>query len=390
MEAIEKDVIVVGAGPAGSACALTLARAGLSVLVVDQRNLGAEDQADASAQACGPFTIGESLPSAAHNVLKDLGVWEEFLLGPHLPSHGMISIWETEDAQVSDSIHDANGHGWHLERQHFDAMLRRAAIRAGAKVSFDVRADPEVRSDGSWEVTLDSEGQKHRARCRWLVDATGRRSHLGRRLDAERKLEDHLVCWYALYRQSPEATRRDEDSRGLIEATSTGWNYTSLLPEAQRLVAHFTDSELIRHTNTSDANKFQQAIMGSPFISACLEAHDYRLVCTPEVCAAQSSYLDPAVGEGWLAVGDAAIAFDPLSSQGLLNAICTGISGAEAILASADDPEALPRYREQLATIFQRNRQQLVEAYGRVTRWPDAPFWSRRLAKVGSELQRLH
>lgn len=51
----------------------------------------------------------------------------------------------------------------------------------------------------------------------------------------------------------------------------------------------------------------------------------------PQVSPASGAWLDPVCGEGWIACGDAALAFDPLSSQGLLGALASGVAAARAI-----------------------------------------------------------
>ena len=97
--------------------------------------------------------------------------------------------------------------------------------------------------------------------------------------------------------------------------------------------------------------------------------------------AAHSARLAPCCGEGWLAAGDAAVSFDPLSSQGLFNALYTGLAAAEAAdrhLSGAAD--ALTDYERAIADIWSAYRAQLVHWYGAETRWADRPFWRRRLA----------
>src|SRR6202040_3699922 len=69
--------------------------------------------------------------------------------------------------------------------------------------------------------------------------------------------------------------------------------------------------------------------------------------------AAHSSVLEPCVAEGWLAAGDASLSFDPLSAQGLLHALFTGLAAAEAADAClSGDGEAVSRYRQLMDGIL--------------------------------------
>jgi flavin-dependent dehydrogenase len=82
---------------------------------------------------------------------------------------------------------------------------------------------------------------------------------------------------------------------------------------------------------------------------------------------------------GWLAAGDASISFDPLSAQGLLHALFSGLAAAEvAHFCLAGDDDAVPRYTRLMNSIHQAYQRRLDFYYASETRWPSAPFWQRR------------
>ena len=68
--------------------------------------------------------------------------------------------------------------------------------------------------------------------------------------------------------------------------------------------------------------------MNSPTLAALLAELDFRPDSPGGYCAAHSSWIEAASGPGWLAVGDAALACDPLSSQGLFNALYSALMAA--------------------------------------------------------------
>ncbi|MCY1030783.1 hypothetical protein OV207_04890 [Corallococcus sp. BB11-1] len=85
------------------------------------------------------------------------------------------------------------------------------------------------------------------------------------------------------------------------------------------------------------------------------------------------------MGDGWLAAGDAALSFDPLSSQGLFNALFTGLAAAEATdRALSGDPSATSDYAGTLADIDAAYRRNLAAWYALERRWPEQEFWRRR------------
>jgi flavin-dependent dehydrogenase len=82
--------------------------------------------------------------------------------------------------------------------------------------------------------------------------------------------------------------------------------------------------------------------------------------------------LDNFSGAGWLAVGDAALSFDPLSSQGILTALYTGMEVGLTLLAQlSGNADAVARYRYRLANIYEAYLRNLTAYYSSEERWPE-------------------
>ena len=95
--------------------------------------------------------------------------------------------------------------------------------------------------------------------------------------------------------------------------------------------------------------------------------------------AAHSSTLDRCIGDGWIAAGDASMTFDPLSSQGLMHALFSGLAAAEAADSYLCGDAAAPaRYHQVMQGVQDAYQQRLAFSYSAETRWPWAPFWQRR------------
>jgi len=152
------DVLVVGAGPSGSACALHLARSGRDVLLVDQHDFPRDK------------TCGDGLIPDAHAALQHLGLLDE-VMAVARPA-GFVACIGRRGGRV-----DVPGRLAVLPRRVLDDILARGAKRAGARFETPWRYERhETHGSDAQDgvtVTLSSGGQTRQVHARWLVLATG-------------------------------------------------------------------------------------------------------------------------------------------------------------------------------------------------------------------------
>ncbi len=348
----EVDVLIAGAGPAGASAALNLAPV-RRVAVVDRH-------------AEPPPRIGESIPPAVRRLLTDMGLFESFVAEGHAPCYANRAVWGGEQPREIDFLRDPDGHGWHLDRKRFEGWLRGAAADRGAALLVPDSIERVERDGNRWRIELASGAISAAV----LIDAGGRAAPLARRLGARVAAEDRLVCaWRSGVDRGPGA-------RGMtfVEATEHGWWYTAPLPNERRVLAFHTDSDL---PLPRDGDALLARAAAQKELASVLRESGFVADTPVAVRAANSATLEPCAGDGWLAAGDAALAFDPLSSQGILNALFTGLAAAEA----ADRflrGEPFDDYAEIIGGIRSAYREHLGTWYGMERRWPDAPFWRRR------------
>lgn len=355
------DVVVVGAGPAGATAALNLAPT-RRVALVERRSRPQQ-------------RIGESLPPAARRLLADMGLHRSFLAQGHVRCHGNRAVWGADTPVETDFLRDPDGHGWHLDRARFEAWLRASAVARGATFLAPARIKAIERVTRRWRVHLTTALGDVAVDADVVIDAGGRSAPVARRLGATRRALDRLVCGWVY-------GRADKGGRGAgfthIEATEHGWWYTAPLPVG-RVLAFHTDADLPAARIARDRESLLHCAGDLAELSAVLAESGFVPEPQSAITAAHSTVLEPCFGPGWLATGDAALSFDPLSGQGILNALFTGLAAAEAVDRYLSGTLGnMAGYGARITRIHQEYRRHLALWYAAETRWPKAPFWRRR------------
>lgn len=361
----EAEVVVLGGGPAGASAALHLARNGLPVVLLERST---EPQ----------WRIGETLGPSARPMLDTLGLLEDWSAEGHRVSPGNGSSWGSDPIQFTDFIASPYGSGWQLDRVRFERRLWTEVERHGVRLQLGTRMTQARREAGVWDVDWTGESTSGSLRASWIIDATGRRGEGVRRWGRGYESTDALVAVFSRGRPSQQ-TSPDQEARTWVESAPDGWWYSALLPDGHRLMAWMTDADLVRDWPGREREGFVEQLRMTKHLGQWADPARYHWDEALRITSAQSRRARVAVGDGWLAVGDAALSFDPLSAQGLITALLTGIRGAETILRSLrGEREAGATYVAGLESIWKDYRRLSYEHYAQERRWSDQPFWARR------------
>jgi flavin-dependent dehydrogenase len=354
------DVVVAGGGPAGAATALRLAADGRSVIVLERSRFDRP-------------RVGETLAPAVQPLLRDLGVWERFAALRPLPSWGTRSIWDGPEPAEHSYITSGYSSGWHVDRRAVDGMLADAAAARGAQVRTGT-AVASCRHDGAvWDVVC-TDGRPFRGRV--LVDATGRRAAPGRALGAQRLAFDRLVAIAGAW----DGVGVTGEQYLLVEASAEGWWYTAPLPGNAIVGMLMTDADLCRAGGLTGTARWHGRLRAAATTAARVNGAPPRTA--PRVHPAASHRL-ARIGDTrpWIAVGDAALAVDPVSGSGVLRALRTAEAAADTTTRLLDRPRdatvLIARYesaRDGECTAYLTDR---ANYYGIVHRYT-TPFWARR------------
>jgi len=344
---VRADVAIAGGGPAGAVTALLLARAGADVVLFERSRYDT-------------FRLGETLPPSVNPLLRELGLWDRFRALRSEPSYQTASAWGAADPAERSFVFSPHGHGWHVDRARFDAMLAKAAEDAGVRLLRGAAVRRVTRTDHGLIVDADAS-----IRAGAVVDATGRGARIARSLGATRDQLDRLVCAARVF-SVPRQTVGDT----FIEAAPNGWWYASPLPEGRRLVAFFTDAGHAASARLARGDGWGAALARTEHTRRLASGHPAGKI---HVATCASHELCPAAGDSWIAVGDAALAVDPLSSGGVAFALRSAGAAARVLLGSDRST-----YESLVASAAKEYREIRSQIYGWEQRFMDRDFWRMR------------
>jgi menaquinone-9 beta-reductase len=318
-----RDVIVVGAGPAGCSTAYFLGRAGVDVLMVD-RAVFPRDK-----------VCGDGLAPRSVVMLRRLGLESELVdLGfQPFSRYRLVSSWGEAVAAGVPSYGRGLKYGYVVPRRLFDALLLDKAKAAGAEVREGVRAlRPEASPDPSEQVVLgvSADGEMLHLRAKIVVCADGSRGSFSRSVIPRQKLLPTAVG----IRAYMEGVEDSDDALNFFLDRTLLPGYGWIFPGGRRgepaNVGLGLPSGALRRRSAKLVRLFEW-FTGSGSL-AWPHLKRARLVSKPAIFPLLADLPGGCRRSGsFLFVGDCANLTDPLSGEGITYALEGGFAAAEAI-----------------------------------------------------------
>lgn len=353
------QVIIVGGGPAGIATAITLHSRGIRCCVVEA-NLTPIRKA------------GEAIPPNAKPLLKQLGIISLVENPKHEIYYGNQSCWGSDALNEKEFIADRLGAGFLLDRLYFETQLHELykvtnnIFYKGFKLKKVASVENKV-----WALVEDGY-ESYVLKSNFIIDATGRKASVCRHFNVQKQTLDTQFALTFITKLSTKLPRQI-----LIEATEKGWWYVAPYSENEVTMMFFTLKELLP-TKAATTTFLQEQLRNTLHVSKAIQnIHIANVKTMP----AGTTYLQVPFGQNWLAVGDAAYSYDPISSYGITSALASGFYAGHAVSDFLEGKqEALHSYRYVVENAFRAYLQKLVSQYELEKRWEQSDYWSNRLA----------
>ncbi|MDX1395674.1 MAG: tryptophan 7-halogenase [Gemmatimonadota bacterium] len=356
-------VVVIGAGPAGTACAGMLADRGHDVALVTRPEPPAAE-------------LAESIPASARRLMDEVGVLDAVDAADFHPNGGN-TVWWAGRPERSEPF--AEGlRGVHVDRAGLEAVLRARAAERGVRVLADapVRSVSPLGADG-WQAVAGD----RTLRASWLVDASGRAGVLARGA----RTDDRATGTLALIgRWRIEGARDQPDTTHTwIESHADGWVWSVPLTADTRCVTAMLDPRRSETERGPDPGAtLETEIVRAPAIAARLT--DAVRLGEATACPASLYTTGAFTVERALVAGDAGSFIDPLSSYGVKKAFASGWLAAIAVHTSITDESmweaAFAYFDAREREVYRRYRALSVPFFEEAAETYGTEFWTARAA----------
>ncbi len=392
------DTVIIGGGPAGCATACRLALFGYRICLIER-----SDSSHTRAK------VGASLSSRILDLLVDIHA-EELLVNAGFPrTLGANVLW---GEQVETRPHHGIP-GFGVERGRFDELLLTHARKLGVTVirpatvvgleriesacgnsacgnsacgnsacgdSACSESDRGYSTDknSTWHISVNNQSKTSLISCKFVVDASGRRRYSQQHTAKGYQKYFDTVALYAYWQVNMDPRN------GLVEASDQAWYWAAFVEPDLLIAAVFVDRKQL---NTNSPETLYQYILAESLLLKPVLAGEQLSsvnVCDASICLAKSA------GEhGLLRVGDALLAKDPISAQGVESAVASGLSAARVIHTALQKPMqqkmAWQFYQQQHHQKYTDHLQFTSRFYEERLNVCNTPFWKNRVIHTETE-----
>ena len=393
----EYDVIVVGAGPGGSAAALTLARKGVKVLLLERTKAPGEGNVSGGV-LYGDFTKGYGLmdllpdfESEAPLERKVLSHEVDILSAPDQRA-GSYRRYRLDGNSILAklglfTVEIATGHNYTVTRSEFDPWFAQKAVAAGAELMVettvsglltdaDGRGGAEGQEGDQEAAVVGVKTSRGDLRCRLVIDSAGVTSGLVeaaglRESLGPRQLYHAVKHVFRLPRE--EVDRRFKLSEGegravncfgdfMLGVSGSAFLYTNretvsvgIVASLDSMVRAFTE----RFDKVGTLLDVLEAFESHPYAAELLEGGELLEFSAHNIPRGHTAMLKKPYASGYLATGDALGAFIKIGPllDGMRRAVASGIMAGEAYLLASESgsyrASNLSRYKDMLAPLYE-------------------------------------
>ena len=302
------DVLVIGAGPAGSVAAALLNKAGLSAHVVEKENFPR-------------FVIGESLLPRCMAVLENCDLLDAVKAKNFQEKFGAKFVREHEvsDFNFSNQFSDGWHWTWQVPRAEFDSVLINTVRERGVPVDFGTAVTAiEFQKDESSITTVQTpSGGSEKIRAKFIIDASG----FGRVIPRLFKLDkpSTLIPRKAVFAHVEDNLRNfyEEPNRIIIINYAPGaWVWIIPFSSGITSLGFVSEHKFFEPYGANSQTIFSSLVDNHAYLKS--RFHESRLIFEPRKLEGWSTKTKRFFGDGFVLTGNVTEFLDPIFSSGVM------------------------------------------------------------------------
>ncbi len=314
------DVVIIGAGPAGTSAAALLKRAGLDVVIFER-------------EVFPRFVIGESLLPHSMDFLEEAGLLECCKEQGYLEKHGGAFYDKGKHCKFNfdEQFTDGWTYTYQVPRDHFDNVLAQEVQKMGVPIffrhtveDFEVGASPRVVVNGP-------DGKEHKISCRFIVDASGFGRVLPKKLGLDKPSTlVHRKSVFTHIEGDRRPAGKDEGTTWIVSLGPQAWLWIIPFSNGRTSIGVVGDSEFFTQFPEDPGEALRAAIMSDPVSAERLA--EMKFGFEPKVIDGYSIGVKQLYGEGYCLVGNTMEFLDPVFSAGVTVALASANLAAKAVI----------------------------------------------------------
>jgi len=315
------DVLVIGAGPAGTVAASIVKKAGFSVTIVEKVKFPR-------------FVIGESLLPRCMEALEEAGFLEAIeaknfqqKFGAKFVKNGVVC-----DYSFADQFTEGWNWTWQVPRADFDKTLADTVEQMGVPVHYETTVTA-IRFNGRESVTTvqDVNGNEAEIEAKFIIDGSGYGRVIPRLFNMEK--QSNLVPRKAMFVHTEDIKRSmaDEPNRITIVVHKPGvWIWIIPFSTGITSLGFVGNPEFFNDLQGNDEEKFRSLVESQPYLAE--RFRDVKLVFQPRILESWSATTDKFYGDGFVLTGNVTEFLDPIFSSGVTLATVSSQKAAHLVI----------------------------------------------------------
>lgn len=335
---MDREVIIVGAGPSGSAAAIALAQKGRDVLLIDRESFPRD-------KACG-----DGIPASAIEVLYSLGMKEKLQSSNFYEIENVLLCSPsgyTLEAPIKPGLN--GGQSYVVPRMQFDVLIQQQAVESGVSFLEGRVTGPVFENGRVTGVKVKNNGSVEEIKAKVVVGADGVTSAIARAVRPDKPQDKHRAVAMRAYIEGFEELPHVAEFY-LYNEILPGYAWIFPLAKGRANVGLGMRLDKYRKTSIS-LEDLMEVFLKLPAIAGRLQ-HGGKM---KDVAVWQLNFGSQDMQrayDGAILVGDAAGLINPLTGGGISNGVQSAVIAADVIdkALSIDDfsYQELKEYEQRL------------------------------------------